>query len=162
MNNKLLCRFGVQLSWLECLNGVQEAGGSSPLIPTKDSLRSLLFIIKNTGNRHHNFTKYNSSVKREEFKEKTSQSLARTQFASSPCSLYILPHFQCGSFPLPISSAEFILFIPTHYPMSFFICIKILIDNHCIFLYVIDKYYKGLFFLQEKDYPYGRERDNDI
>jgi len=99
--------------------------------------------FKTTANYPYNFTKFNSSVERKEFKEMTSQSQARTLFASSHCSLYFLPHFQRGSFPLPISSAEFVhrqpktspfppiksgssahfvwqfLSIPTHHPKIF-------------------------------------------
>jgi len=41
--------------------------------------------FKISANCSSNFTKYNSSVKREEFKEMTSQSHARTQFASLHC-----------------------------------------------------------------------------
>jgi len=76
--------------------------------------------IKNTANRPYNFTKYNSSVKREEFKEMTSQSQAQAISSPSHCSLYILPHLKRFSFPLPISSAEFISSIPTFTPLMFY------------------------------------------
>ena len=95
------------------------------------------------------------------------QSQARTQLASSHCSLYFLPHFKRGSFPLPISSAEFFhrqpktspfrycssarfvwqfSSIPTHHPIRYFIFIKIFLDNHCIFLYIIARFYEKLCF----------------
>jgi excisionase family DNA binding protein len=61
---------------------------------------------------------------------------------SSHCSPYFLPHFQRGSFPLPIPSAEFILSIPTHHPIR----IKFPLDNHCILLFNLVRFYENLYF----------------
>jgi hypothetical protein len=66
-----------------------------------------------------------------------------------------MPHFQRGSFPLPISSAEFIyLFPPT---TQDFIFIKIPLANYCIFLYIKIRFYerlcfnKRIAFIEEKE-----------
>jgi len=69
-----------------------------------------------------------------------------TQGTTLHCSFYILPHFQRGSFPSPITSAKFMcLFLP-HNPIKNFIFIKKQLYNHCVFLYILVRFYEKLYF----------------
>jgi len=71
--------------------------------------------------------------------------------------LHHFPRFSAGS------SACFVwqfLSIPTHHPIRILFFIKISLDNYCILLYNIARFYEKLFFLK-KDCLYERKRNND-